>query len=158
MEGLHCLQYTVAKGDWMAKIDLKDAYLAVSILEDSRKFFQFIWKYNVYEYIAMPFGLNMKVAIPVAPLFYRDLQFDLISALHKSNSYNQNVVLSQPFLGNIAWWITDVTNWNSNPIMKPEISLVIQTDASLTGWGAYCLRRGLQGHGIPRRRAATSIY
>ena len=35
MEGLHCLKYVLQKGDYMRKIDLKDAYFSVFLHKDS---------------------------------------------------------------------------------------------------------------------------
>ena len=268
MEGLHCIKYTVSQGNWLAKIDLKDAYLSVAIQKEFRKFLQFLWQGKTFQYRARPFGLSIapyvftkllqrplsylrsqgikiiaylddmlltgpnkalltthinvtislfqylgfiinweksivtpqqtieflgiivdtrrmllrvpqralikiksqcrriahrggcsarelsaligllsftKVAIPIAPLFYRALQFDLISTLQSSNNYNQHVHLSQSSQANITWWMTKAEDWNSSPILRPEISLVIQTDASLTGWGACCQEKRALG-------------
>ena len=51
-----------------------------------------------------------KVAIPVAPLFFRALQFDLISTLRLLDDYSQNITLSQSSQANIAWWINEAPN------------------------------------------------
>ena len=42
MEGLHCLKYVLQKGDYMCKVDLKDAYLRVPLHKDSRKLVRFL--------------------------------------------------------------------------------------------------------------------
>ena len=42
MEGLHCLKYVLQKGDYMCKVDLKDAYLKVPLHKDSRKLVRFL--------------------------------------------------------------------------------------------------------------------
>ena len=89
-----------------------------------------------------------KVAIPVAPLFFRALQFDLISAIRLPGGYNQKITLSQVSLANLNWWTAHTPRWNSNPIVKREIDLAIQTDASLTGWGASSYgKRGMVSRG-----------
>ena len=44
-------------GDFMTKIDLKDAYLSVPVHKSSLKFLQFIWKGACYQFKALPFGL-----------------------------------------------------------------------------------------------------
>ena len=46
------------EGDWMASIDLKDAYLSVTIWEDHRKYLRFQWRDNLYELQSLPFGLS----------------------------------------------------------------------------------------------------
>ena len=42
MEGLHTLREIVAQDDWLAKLDLKDAYFTVPIDQEHRKFLRFV--------------------------------------------------------------------------------------------------------------------
>ena len=42
MEDLHCLPNIVKKGDYMPKLDLKDAYFLVPLNPASRKFVRFL--------------------------------------------------------------------------------------------------------------------
>ena len=44
--------------DWMASVDLKDAYLSVAIWEDHRKYLRFQWQGSTYEFWCLPFGLS----------------------------------------------------------------------------------------------------
>ena len=82
-----------------------------------------------------PFNLT-EDSDPNTPLFFRARQFDLISAVRLPKGDNQIITLSQSSLRDISWWIEEAPNWNSNPIVKLEIDLIIQTDASLTGLAA----------------------
>lgn len=43
MEGISSVKHTIREGDWLTKLDLKDAYLTVPISEGHRKFLQFKW-------------------------------------------------------------------------------------------------------------------
>ena len=43
MEGVNTLQYTIRKGDWLAKVDLKDAYFSVALNLSIRNIFCFKW-------------------------------------------------------------------------------------------------------------------
>ncbi len=43
--------------DWFVTIDLKDAYLHVSVLPTHRKFLMFAFRGKVYQYRVLPFGL-----------------------------------------------------------------------------------------------------
>ncbi len=52
------LKHFLKKGDWMVKIDLRDAYLTVSILPSHCRVLQFEWKGRVYEFTCLPFGLS----------------------------------------------------------------------------------------------------
>ena len=44
--------------DWMAKIDLKDAYFLVPVIKDNQKFLQFQWQGHTYQFHCLPFGLS----------------------------------------------------------------------------------------------------
>ena len=43
MEGLHLLKHLIQKGDWMIKIDLKDAYFTVPINPEHQPLLRFIY-------------------------------------------------------------------------------------------------------------------
>jgi hypothetical protein len=58
MEGTSTIRHTLRKGDWLAKLDLKDAYLTVQVFEGHRKFLRFVWRESCYELVALPFGSN----------------------------------------------------------------------------------------------------
>ena len=58
MEGIHMLRDLLKAGDWMAKIDLKDAYFMVSVAEEDRKYLCFQWKGRAYQFNCLPFGLS----------------------------------------------------------------------------------------------------
>lgn len=48
---------SVRQGDWLVSIDLKDAYLQVSVHVDSRRFLRFLSNSRVYQFRVLPFGL-----------------------------------------------------------------------------------------------------
>uniref|UniRef100_H3B4D0 ribonuclease H n=1 Tax=Latimeria chalumnae TaxID=7897 RepID=H3B4D0_LATCH len=43
MEGLHLLRDTLQSGDWMVRLDLKDAYFMIPIHPEDRKWLTFLW-------------------------------------------------------------------------------------------------------------------
>ena len=57
MEGIHILRDLLRAGDWMTKVDLKDAYFMVPIYEDDRAFLKFSFKERMYQFRCLPFGL-----------------------------------------------------------------------------------------------------
>jgi hypothetical protein len=57
MEGIHMLRDLLKQGDWLVKIDLKDAYLTVPIWKNHQKYLRFLWKDNMLEFACLPFGL-----------------------------------------------------------------------------------------------------
>ena len=80
--------------------------------------------------------------IPPAPLFCRHLQMNLSQALEdNSQDYNSIITLSHNSREELMWWDSHMGNWNGRSLMKQDITLTIDSDASLTGWGAACLGR-----------------
>ena len=58
MEDIRCVKDLLNRGDYMCKLDLKDAYLLTPIHRSFRKFLKFTWHGRTYEYTALPFGLS----------------------------------------------------------------------------------------------------
>ena len=58
MEGITMLRDLLSRNDWMASIDLKDAYLSVAVEAEHRKYLRFVWVDQMYEFQCLPFGLS----------------------------------------------------------------------------------------------------
>ena len=58
MEGLQVVRSLLQKGDFMMKLDLKDAYYAIPIHPSHRKYLRFVYQNRVYEFQCLPFGLS----------------------------------------------------------------------------------------------------
>ena len=67
---------SVRQGDWMASIDLKEAYLQVPVHPDSRHFLRFVSKGHVFQFKALCFGLSTapqvftRVMAPVSAILH----------------------------------------------------------------------------------------
>lgn len=57
-EGLKTVKSLLRPGDWMIKIDLKDAYFHMAIHKDFRQFLRFVFQNQMYEFTCLPFGLK----------------------------------------------------------------------------------------------------
>ena len=57
METIQSVLLSVRQGDWMASIDLKEAYLQIPVHPNSRRFVWFVDQGNVYQFSALCFGL-----------------------------------------------------------------------------------------------------
>ena len=79
-----------------------------------------------------------KLAVLPAPLHYRALQQLKIEGLHRHHSYESIVTLNYQSTRDLQWWVTHLKAHNGRPIVQPPPSLIIESDASNTGWGAHC--------------------
>ncbi len=83
MEGIVTVRHTVRQGDFMAKIDLTEAYFTIPVFQGHRKFLRFRWKNKTYEYTCLPFGLSSSPwvftkLLRVAVAFFRRLGIRLV--------------------------------------------------------------------------------
>ena len=78
-------------------------------------------------------------AIFPAPLHYRHLQHLKHQALAQQRSYDATIALSNEAKEELKWWLAHLDAWNGRALLQPSPDLVIETDASKTGWGAVCL-------------------
>ena len=90
ISGLHNFLQQIEKDDYMFTLDLSDAYFSIPLAEDQRKFFRFIWKNQIYEFLVMPFGLTS------APFIFTKLTKPIMAHLHsrglRSNIFIDDVI------------------------------------------------------------------
>lgn len=77
MEDQRTVQKLLCRNDFMAKIDLKDAYYLIKIKESHQKYLRFRFRNNIYEFCCMPFGLTS------APRVFTKLLKPVIHILRK---------------------------------------------------------------------------
>ena len=76
METIQSVLLSVRQGDWMASIDLKEAYLQVPVHPASRHFLRFMFRGTVYQFKALCFGLSTasqvftRVMAPVSAILH----------------------------------------------------------------------------------------
>ena len=58
MEGIQTLKDLLGQGDWLTKVDLKDAYFAVPIHHANQKHLQFQIQGKTFRFTCLPFGLS----------------------------------------------------------------------------------------------------
>ena len=76
METVQSVLLSVRQGDWMAYIDLKEAYLQVPVHPASRHFLRFVFRDTVYQFNALCFDLSTapqvftRVMAPVSAILH----------------------------------------------------------------------------------------
>ena len=59
MEGIHTLRDLMRPGDWLGKIDLKDAYLVIPTDQTHRDYLRFQFVSKTYHFNCLPFGQTL---------------------------------------------------------------------------------------------------
>ena len=77
MESIRTVKCLIKQGDWLLKLDLKDAYLSVPIHQDHRRYLRFHWQGQTWEFRILPFGLNS------APWTFTKLTKPIVSMLRR---------------------------------------------------------------------------
>ena len=75
-------------------------------------------------------------AVLLAPLCYRNLQRIKNQELSRSHSFEAMVTLDDSAKEELLRWVHQLTTWNGIAILSQTPDLVVETDASLLGWGA----------------------
>ena len=108
MEGIHMLRDLLKPNDFMAKIDLKDAYFTVPIWKGHQKFLRFLWKGTQWEFACLPFEIGSaprvftKILNPVIGLLRKQgirliIYFDdflLMASTEETLSYNVTLMVT----------------------------------------------------------------
>lgn len=76
-ESIRTARGLLHKGDWMIKLDLKDAYLSVPLYHHHRKFVAFRWRDQLWRFTSLPFGLSS------APYIFTKLMKPVVAILRK---------------------------------------------------------------------------
>lgn len=59
MENIESVKQLLRSGDFMATVDLQDAYSSIPIHISDRKYLRFLWRNTLYEFTCLPFGYSL---------------------------------------------------------------------------------------------------
>jgi len=126
METLRSIISVTHRGQWLASLDLKDAYLHVPVHQPHRKYLRFVWKGQGYEFQALPFGLSTapraftKILAPLIAhlrmqgvILYAYLDDILLVAL-SHRELSRSVLVAAEFLSDMGF-IINMTKSEPNP-------------------------------------------
>jgi len=126
MESLGMMRDLLRNNDWMASLDLKDAYLSVAIWEHHRKYLRFPWQGKVYEFQCLPFGLSSaprvftKLLKPVlAKLRHQGMR--LIMYLDDMLVMAQSKMELESQLAQITSLLGFVINWEKSQLLPTQM-------------------------------------
>ncbi len=85
------------------------------------------------------------LAVREAPLRLRALQREKIQTWFRTHSYEAKMQLTQEVKEDLLWWVTNLSRNCTCTIQVRTPTLIIESDASLTGWGAFCEGSGTGG-------------
>ena len=84
-------------------------------------------------------------AVDLAPLHYRNIEKEKILALQKSKgNFESTMIIIDRMKSDLKWWIDNLPN-QKRLICHDNSSMIITTDASLSGWGAVCKDQRIGG-------------
>lgn len=78
------------------------------------------------------------IAVLPAPLQYRAMQRQQIQELSFSRNYDSLIILTKEVKNELKWWCLNLQLSNGRLLVSPPPQLILSSDASLQGWGAYC--------------------
>ena len=77
MESVRSVKGLMQEGDWLIKLDLKDAYLSIPVCLSHQQYLKFTWQGQQWKLTSLPFGLSS------APCTFTKLMKPVVSALRK---------------------------------------------------------------------------
>ena len=139
METLRSVIRFVKPGDWLAPIDLKDAYLHIPIRPSHRKYLHFAFQGDCYQFGVLPFGLN------TAPMVWTKVFAPIMEILHLRGIYISPYLATGSRLSKSSDSNTKDLSFTW-PLVPPQPDVILFTDASKAGWGGHipdCSTQGL---------------
>ncbi|XP_078506413.1 complement C3-like [Lissotriton helveticus] len=88
-------------------------------------------------------------AIFPRPLNYRALQRNKARALRSGLWYGDRISLDSDSRSELVWWLNNLEAWNGKAIFGSSPEFVLESDASLHGWGACLLGQNTGGFWSP---------
>ena len=90
-------------------------------------------------------------------LFYRSLEIQKIKALNESRGdFDQMMPVTDEMKSDMTWWIENLSS-QKRDVTKADADIVLNSDASLEGWGANYIDRKIGSRWNEEERSPISI-
>lgn len=123
LEDLRTAIKLVTQDCWMTTLDLKDAYLLVKIHEDSKKYLRFIYDQKLYQFNALPFGLN------TAPFVFTKITKPIVKLLRTAGLLSTLYLDDWLLLGRT--YLDCVLNLNLTKKLLVSLGFIINEEKSI---------------------------
>ena len=109
--------------------------------------------------VASLIGSLCSTAQAVLPAFLqmRYIQQQHISVMKQSQNPQTPFCLNEDSIKELDWWVRNLELSNSRAMITSGVRVVIQTDASKKGWGAFCQGKSIGDNGHYRRALYTKM-
>ena len=88
-------------------------------------------------------------AVNFLQLHYRSLELCKTQVLSSSSDYDSLLSLTSQARSDLHWVVDNISRFNGKSFKEPKIDVYIESDASLTGWGALCDGQSTNGRWSP---------
>ena len=88
-------------------------------------------------------------AVNFLQLHYRSLELCKTQVLSFSSDYDSLLSLTSQARSDLHWVVDNISRFNGKSFKEPKIDVYIESDASLTGWGALCDGQSTNGRWSP---------
>ncbi|KAG7309814.1 hypothetical protein JYU34_004322 [Plutella xylostella] len=130
LEDLRTVIKLVNPNCFMCTLDLKDAYFLLPIAAQDRKYLRFNWKSNLYEFLVLPFGLN------VAPYIFTKLLKPVMKYLRLLGFMSVIYIDDLCLIGNT--YEDCLTNLNITKSLLQSLGFIINYQKSNLTPSTYC--------------------
>ncbi|CAJ0933674.1 unnamed protein product [Ranitomeya imitator] len=140
MDSLCSVVVSLEKVEFLASIDITDAYLHIPIFPSHQQFLSFAVQEEHFQFVVLPFGLA------TAPIVFMKVMAAVMAILHARGvvvlPYLDDLLIKGPSHSaceesvrqTLRWW-TLQSSLNQGKSFLPVRWLVVTTDASFLGWG-----------------------
>ena len=125
LEDIRSLKDILHQGNFMAKLDLKEAYLSVPMAYQSRRFLQFRWKDKLLQFTCLPFGLSS------APFVFTKLVRPVLASVRELGIRCLMYIDDMLILGETSEELSH--NFQSCQTLMTSLGFVVNNEKSIAG-------------------------